>query len=64
MYIICINTCSDRHNMTDKEHRQLKNQLRSLQKLGLPADKSILDLLSKTLSENKRLTNKKNLSII
>jgi len=50
--------------MTDKEHRQLKNQLRSLQKLGLPADKSILDLLSKTLSENKRLTNKKNLSII
>lgn len=64
MYIICIDSCLDRHNMTDKEHKKLKNQLRSLKKLGFPPDKSILTLLSKTLINNKRLTNKKNLSMI
>lgn len=58
------NTCSGRHNMTDKEHRKLKNQLKSLQRLGLPADKSILTLLSQTLAGKQKLDKQKYISII
>ena len=55
MYIICIGLYLARHDMTDKEQNKLRNQLKALQRLGLPPDKSFLSLLSKKLPEKQKV---------
>lgn len=55
MYIICIGLHLARHSMTDKEEKKLRNQLKALQRLGLPPDKSFLSLLTKKLPEKQKM---------
>lgn len=54
MYIICIDLHLARQNMTDKLQNKLRNQLKTLQRLGLPPDKSFLSLLSNSTHSAKK----------
>lgn len=42
-------------SMTDKQQNKLRNQLKALQRLGLPPDKSFLSLLSKKPPEKQKI---------